>query len=68
MENRISNLLQKLAVAFDDLENDRQNQLIYLQEENKKLKKQLFIIGSGLISIGDQLRKNLDINEIDLEQ
>ena len=42
MENRVSDLLQKLAVAFDDLEKDKQNQLTYLHEENEKLKKQLF--------------------------
>ena len=66
MENRVSDLLQKLAVAFDDLEKDKQTQLTYLHEENEKLKKQLFIMSSGLISIGNQLRQNLDINEIDL--
>lgn len=66
MENRVSDLLQKLAIAFDDLERDKQNQLTYLQEENEKLKKQLFIMSSGLISIGNQLRENLDMNEIDL--
>ena len=66
MENRVSDLLQKLAVAFDDLEKDKQNQLTYLHEENEKLKKQLFIMSSGLISIGNQLRESLDVNEIDL--
>lgn len=66
METRISTLLRQLAVAFDDLEKDTQNQVTYLREENEKLKKQLFIMSSGLISIGNQLRQNLDINEIDL--
>lgn len=66
METRISTLLRQLAIAFDDLEKDNQNQLTYLSEENEKLKKQLFIMSSGLISIGNQLRQNLDINEIDL--
>ena len=66
MENRVSDLLQKLAVAFDDLEKDKQTQLTYLHEENEKLKKQLFIMSSGLISIGNQLRESLDVNEIDL--
>lgn len=67
MENRISDLLQKLAIAFDDLEKDKQNQLTYLHEENEKLKKQLFIMSSGLISIGNQLRESLNVNEIDLD-
>lgn len=66
MENRVSDLLQKLAVAFDDLEKDTQNQLTYLREENEKLKKQLFIMSSGFVSIGNQLRESLNINEIDL--
>ena len=65
MENRVSTLLRQLAIAFDDLEKDNQNQLAYLQEENKNLKKQLFIMSSGLISIGNQLKENLDVNEID---
>ena len=65
MENRVSALLRQLAIAFDDLEKDNQNQLAYLQEENKNLKKQLFIMSSGLISIGNQLKENLDVNEID---
>ena len=64
MENRVSTLLRQLAIAFDDLEKDNQNQLAYLQEENKNLKKQLFIMSSGLISIGNQLKENLDVNEI----
>ena len=68
MENRVSDLLQKLAVAFDDLEKDKQNQLTYLQEENEKLKKQLFIMSSGLINIGNQLRQNLNVNDIDLSE
>ena len=66
METRISTLLRQLAIAFDDLEEDTKNQLTYLQEENKNLKKQLFIMSSGLISIGNQLKENLDVNEIDL--
>ena len=66
METRIGTLLRQLAIAFDDLEKDNQNQLTYLQEENKSLKKQLFIMSSGLISMGNQLRENLDVNEIDL--
>ena len=66
METRISNLLRQLAIAFDDLEKDTENQLTYLREENEKLKKQLFIMSSGFVSIGNQLRQNLDINEIDL--
>ena len=66
METRISTLLRQLAIAFDDLEKDTQNQLTYLREENEKLKKQLFIMSSGFVSIGNQLRENLDINEIDL--
>ena len=65
MENRVSTLLRQLAIAFDDLEKDNQNQLTYLQEENKNLKRQLFIMSSGLISIGNQLKENLDVNEID---
>ena len=68
MENRVSTLLRQLAIAFDDLEKDHQNQLTYLREENEKLKKQLFIMSSGFVSIGNQLRQNLDINEIDLNQ
>ena len=68
METRISTLLRQLAIAFDDLEKDHQNQLTYLREENEKLKKQLFIMSSGFVSIGNQLRQNLDINEIDLNQ
>lgn len=66
METRISNLLRQLAIAFDDLEKDNQNQLTYLREENEKLKKQLFIMSSGFVSIGNQLKQNLGINEIDL--
>lgn len=66
METRISTLLRQLAITFDDLEKDNQNQLTYLREENEKLKKQLFIMSSGFVSIGNQLRQNLDINEIDL--
>ena len=68
MENRVSDLLQKLAVAFDDLEKDKQNQFIYLKEENEKLKKQLFIMSSGLISIGNQLKESLNVNEFDLSE
>ena len=68
MENRVSDLLQKLAVAFDDLEKDKQNQLTYLYEENEKLKKQLFIMSSGLISIGNQLKESLNVNEFDLSE
>ena len=67
METRISNLLRQLAIAFDDLESDKETRFTYLQEENEKLKKQLFIMSSGLISIGNQLRENIDINEIDLD-
>ena len=68
MENRVSDLLQKLAIAFDDLEKDKQNQFIYLKEENEKLKKQLFIMSSGLISIGNQLKESLNVNEFDLSE
>ena len=68
METRVSTLLRQLAIAFDDLEKDTQNQVTYLREENENLKKQLFIMSSGLISIGNQLRQNLDINEIDSNQ
>ena len=67
METRISTLLRQLAIAFDDLEKDTQNQLTYLREENEKLKKQLFIMSSGFVSIGNQLRESLNINEIDLD-
>ena len=66
METRISTLLRQLAIAFDDLESDKEARFTYLQEENEKLKKQLFIMSSGLIGIGNQLRQNLDVNEIDL--
>ena len=68
METRVSTLLRQLAIAFDDLEKDHQNQLTYLREENEKLKKQLFIMNSGFVSLGNQLKQNLDINEIDLTQ
>lgn len=67
METKVSTLLRQLAIAFDDLEKDTQNQLIYLREENEKLKKQLFIMSSGFVSIGNQLRQTLDVNEIDLD-
>lgn len=66
METRISTLLRQLATAFDDVESDKEARFTYLQEENEKLKKQLFIMSSGFVSIGNQLRQNLDINEIDL--
>lgn len=67
METRISTLLRQLAIAFDDLEKDTENQLTYLREENEKLKKQLFIMSSGFVSIGNQLRETLNVNEIDLD-
>ena len=68
METRISTLLRQLAIAFDDLEKDTQNQFTQLREENEKLKKQLFIMSSGLISIGNQLKESLNVNDIDLSE